>query len=91
MSFNSPSKNQEWAEKEHFPFELWSDTNKQLALYHGAVRTRLSPLPGRTTVLLDAQGEVLLEYLDGIEVGTHPSSVLEDCRRLFEAAGPPSP
>jgi hypothetical protein len=34
-------------------------------------------------VLLDKQGEVLLEYKDNVSTGTHPQQVLEDCKLLF--------
>ncbi len=34
-------------------------------------------------MLLDADGALLLEYVDSIVVGTHPGIVLEDCRALF--------
>jgi peroxiredoxin Q/BCP len=88
-SFNSVEKNHAWAEQQAYPFELWSDSDKTLALHFRATRTRLSPLPGRVTVLLDREGRVLLEYLEGVDVGTHPGDVLEDCRKLFGDPAPP--
>lgn len=36
----------------------------------------------RISVLLDENGEVLLEYLQP-GVDTHPAQVLEDCQALF--------
>lgn len=92
VSFNSADRNRRWAEAEHFPFEVWSDTDKTLALTYGAASTSWAPFPSRITVVLDAQGKVALQYLDGVNVGTHPEDVLKDCTALFGAApSPPAP
>ncbi len=82
VSFNKPEKNRDWSEHEKFQFPLWSDEDKDLALHYGAVSTRLSPVPGRITVILDAEGTQVLRY-DSVDVGAHPAEVLEDCERLF--------
>lgn len=87
-SFNKPEKNREWVAEQKYNFEVWSDTEKTLALALGAVSSRYLPVPSRITVILDAQGNVVLHYLDGIDVGTHPGDVLEDCRTLFGGAPP---
>jgi peroxiredoxin len=84
VSFNKPEKNAPWAQAEGFQFPLWSDEDKALALHYGAVRSRLSPVPGRITVVLDAQGQLVLRY-DDVDVGAHPADVLEDCEALFGA------
>ncbi len=34
-------------------------------------------------MLLDADGALVLEYTEAINVGTHPAKVLEDCVALF--------
>ncbi len=86
VSFNKPEKNRDWAEHEKFQYPLWSDEDKALALHYGAVSTKLSPVPGRVTVVLDAQGALVLRY-DSVDVGTHPGDVLEDCKALFGSEG----
>jgi peroxiredoxin len=83
VSFNAPARNKAWSDHEKFPFEVWSDTAKTLALAFSAVSSRLSPVPSRVTVLLDEKGDVVLQYMKGIEVGTHPADVLADCKKLF--------
>ena len=83
-SFNGPEKNAAWAQDQGFPYALWSDRDKVLAKHYGAVRISLAPVPGRITVVLDAQGRQVLAY-DDVNVGTHPADVLEDCRVLFGA------
>jgi hypothetical protein len=35
------------------------------------------------TFLLNADGEVILQYTEAIIVGTHPGDVLEDCEVIF--------
>jgi peroxiredoxin len=93
VSFNKPEKNAEWAAHEGFQFPLWTDEGKALALHYGAVSSRIAPLPGRITVVLDDEGRVVLRY-DDVDVGTHPADVLEDCQALFGASpgsGPSAP
>lgn len=34
-------------------------------------------------MLLDANGDLLLEYRRDVDFGTHPAQVLEDCQLLF--------
>jgi len=82
VSFNKPAKNADWARAEGYQFPLWTDDDKALALHYGAVGSKLGPIPGRITVILDATGAQVLRY-DDVDVGTHPADVLEDCKRLF--------
>ena len=87
VSFNKPDKNAGWATTEGFQFPLWSDEDKALALHYGAANSKLSMVPSRITVVLDAQGTVVLRY-DDVSVGTHPGDVLDDCKALFGVASP---
>jgi peroxiredoxin len=83
VSFDSPAVNQGWAEDEGFGFELWTDgPERTLALTYGAARSASAAVPIRRTVLLGADGELLLEYTV-TNLGTHPAQVLEDCEALF--------
>jgi len=82
VSFDDPEVNQAWAEEEAFEFELWSDEDRDLALYYGAVDRRTDSIPDRITKILDGDGTLVLEYLD-VSVGSHPQDVLEDCTLLF--------
>ena len=83
MSFDSPADNQAWKEEEEFRFELWSDDDRELAVYYGAASSADQGAASRITVLLDPRGSVALEYLNDISVGTHPKEVLDDCRALY--------
>lgn len=83
MGFDSPAENQAWAEEEAFQYELWTDDDKTLALTYGAADDADQGYPYRITVLLDAEGDLVLEYLEDVVVGTHPQDVLEDCEKLF--------
>ncbi len=82
VSFNVPADNVPWVAKEEFEFEIWSDTNKSLALYYGAVDSKAAFFPNRITKLLDASGTLILEYTS-VSVDNHPHDVLLDCQAIF--------
>ncbi len=83
VSFDSPEKNQEFAEGEEFQYELWSDTEAELALYWGAAKTEDAWVAERYTFLLDEHGTVALEYTENVDFGTHPQQVLDDVELLW--------
>jgi peroxiredoxin len=83
VSFDSPAENLAWAEEEGFNFELWSDDSRKLAMTYGAASSTSQAFANRITVVLNAEGDVELQYLDRISVGTHPGMVYEDCVQLF--------
>ena len=83
VGLDTPSTNQAWAEDEKFQFELWTDDDKTLGVTYGALSSSSDSSVRRVTMLLDDKGELLLEYTDAIDVGTHPADVLEDCEILF--------
>jgi peroxiredoxin Q/BCP len=83
VSFDKPSKLQGWAEKEGFQYELWQDDDKSLAIHYGAADSESALWANRISVLLDKNGEVLLEYKKNVSTGTHPQQVLQDCEMLF--------
>jgi len=82
VSFNTPSQNQNWVTDQSFQYEVWSDTNKTLAVHFGAARSS-SFTPSRVTLILNAQGEVEAIYDPVSNIGDHPGQVLDDCRTLF--------
>jgi len=83
VSFSEPSANAEWVEAESFQYEVWTDGDRTLAMHYGAAENSTAAFPGRVTVLLDAQGELLLEYASGTGDADHPAEVLEDCEAIF--------
>lgn len=84
VSFDPPEKNAEWAADKGFSFELWTDTSRTLALYYGAADTAEDARAKRVTRVLDADGNLVLEYKVGIGIAAHPDDVLHDVRRIFE-------
>ena len=84
MSFDEPSSLQSWAEDEGFEYELWNDDDRTLAMHYGAADSASAWAPSRMTVLLDAEGNQLLEYqVGGFGFTTHPAEVLEDVVAIF--------
>ena len=80
---DTPEKNLAWAEDEGFQFELWSDDDRTLGVTYGALSNARDNSASRVTMLLDADGNLLLSYTENINVGTHPGIVLEDCQAIF--------
>lgn len=83
MSFSPISLAAWWAEDEGFEFELWKDDDKTLALALGAVSSDSAIYCDRVSFLLDPDGQVVLEYIDSVDTGTHPGQVLADIKLLF--------
>ena len=83
MSFDNPSKNQSWAEDQGYEFELWSDDDKTLAITYGAAANDSAYYADRITVVLNEEGNLILEYLENISVGTHPAEVLDDLQKVY--------
>lgn len=83
VGFDPPEETQAWAQNEGYTYEIWTDSQKTLALYYGAVDGESAKYPSRVSFLLDAQGQLLLEYVEDVDFGTHPAEVLEDCQQLL--------
>lgn len=90
VSFDTPEANAAWAVDQKFPFELWSDADRTLAMHFGAATSKDASSAKRITVLLDAEGKWVRTYT-GVndDIGAHPLRVLEDVRQLF--ADSPAP
>ena len=85
VSTASPGDLQAWAEDEGFQYELWQDDSRgSLASRYGADDGWFGSY-SRITVLLDAQGRLLLEYneISDFSPGAHPGEVLSDCQQIF--------
>jgi len=80
VSFDSIDANAAFAAREGFQYELWSDLDHTLGEYYGADGGFGA---SRVTKLLDAEGDLILHYVDAIDVGTHPADVLSDCETIF--------
>jgi peroxiredoxin len=83
VGFDPPEETAAWAADEAYPFELWTDASRELALRFQAADRVDQSHPSRVTVLLDPQGDVVLRYDVGLNLGTHPSDVLDDAKILF--------
>ena len=72
-----------WVAEEGFQYEIWTDTNRELALHYGATSSSSSNFASRVTRLLDEDGNLLLEY-NNVDFGTNPRLVLDDCNYCLE-------
>ena len=84
VGFSDTDTMAQWVAQESFQYDVWTDSDaRTLALHYGAVDSSAALFPARVTMLLDRNGDLLLEYVDDVRVGTHPQQVLEDCQALF--------
>jgi peroxiredoxin len=84
VGFDSPENNKVWVDDQGYQYEIWSDTNRTLALHYGAASSIEQSYPSRITRLLDTDGTVLLEY-NNANFLSNPNNVLEDCLVLFNS------
>lgn len=83
VSFADEETNLDWATEESFNYDLWSDEDRVLAMHYGAANGPNAFAPKRITMLLDENGDVILEYVSDVDVAAHPGQVLEDCQAIF--------
>jgi peroxiredoxin Q/BCP len=83
VSYDSPEKNRQFAEKNDLPFRLLSDHDHEFAKSVGAARA-LIPLAKRVSYLVGPDGLVLATYPD-VDPKTHAQQVLDDYRSLISA------
>ncbi len=83
VGFQSPDVNQAWVEEQEYPYEVWEDRERALAVHYGAADSPVAFAPSRVTVILDAAGRAVGEYRPVSSVSNHPGEALEDCRALF--------
>ena len=82
VTFGPPSLNNDWVNSEGFQYEIWTDDNKELAIYYGAADDASAWVPDRVTRLLDANGELMLEY-NAVDFNSSPAEILADCQLIF--------
>ena len=82
MSFDPPERTGRWVENQAFQYEVWTDVDRTLALTWAVAEDPEARRPSRNTVVVDAQGRVVLLYRS-VSVRTHPAEVLSDVRALF--------
>lgn len=85
-SFDTPAKNAKFKQVETFTFELWSDVQRELALYYGAAKSKSQLFASRITVILDPQGTWKYWYPTaaiGFDMYNHPGTVLADMQALL--------
>ena len=85
VSFDTAAQNAKFKKADKFAFDLWSDTERELALFYGAAAKKTQSFADRVTVLLDEKGQWVLFYGTGAtnwDPGGHPKAVLDDLKLL---------
>ena len=86
VSFDPAETNAGFHDLNEMQFELWSDDAQHtLATTYGAGNAD-SVTAARVTKLINESGDLILEYVSAIDVGTHPALVLQDCRTIWDDA-----
>jgi peroxiredoxin len=84
VSFDAPATNAAWHDEHGMQFELWTDDDDHaLATAYGAGNAD-STAAARITKIINEDGDLIVEYVNAIDVGAHPSLVLQDCRTIWE-------
>lgn len=82
VSFDDPADNLAFHEANEFPYPLWSDLDRELALYYGAATDASQAYASRITVVLDEEGCLLTTY-EKVNPMSHPGDVLDDLQELL--------
>jgi len=83
VSYDSTETNRSFADRNHLPFLLLSDTERTLAKSVGAA-VPLLPFPKRISYLVGSDGRVLKAYAK-VKPATHAAEVLADYRAVGSA------
>ena len=84
MSFDAPAENAAFKSADKFQFPLWSDLDRELALYYGAATKKTQAHAKRMTVVLDPQGNWVLTYPNvDATILTHHQDVLDDMTAIL--------
>jgi peroxiredoxin len=84
VSFDPYETNAGFHDLNEMQFELWTDDDPHtLATTYGAGDAD-SLYASRVTKLINENGDLVVEYVSAIDVGTHPALVLQDCRTIWE-------
>ena len=83
-SFDTPAENHAFAEAQHFPFRVLSDTDRSVGAAYDVVRPatdRYASYPRRISYLIDPEGTVRRAY-DVADVAGHAEAVLSALEAL---------
>ncbi len=83
MGAGDPEWTLEWTLNDGLQYELWSDLERTIAVHYGAAESAETVDPLRIAFILDAEGQVVLEYREFLELGADPGDVLHDLELLY--------
>lgn len=83
VGFSSPQVNADWAARQSYDFELWTDAEQVLAKHYNVLEDWDSD-PMRHAYVLNETGQAVLFYQGGVSMGANPAHVLDDLKTLGE-------
>lgn len=83
VGFSAPEANAAWGERMGYTYGLWSDADRTLATWYGAIAAWDDEAPLRHAYILDADGRAIVKHEGAVSLGADPSGVLADCTTLF--------
>ncbi len=81
MSVDSLAANERFGAKHGVAFPLISDPGREICRSYGVLKGDETSSAKRTTVVIAADGTVVLAY-ENVKAAGHAEQVLNDCRRL---------
>jgi len=87
VSFDKPAENKLFQTNNNYEYELWSDLEREVALYYGAASSTSAFFADRITVVVAPDGEWVLTY-PSVKPGQHPQDVLNDMTAIIGANAP---
>ena len=87
VSFDKPAENKLFQTNNNYEYALWSDLDREVALYYGAVESVSAFFPSRISVVVAPDGEWVLTY-PSEKPSQHPQDVLNDMTAVIGANTP---
>jgi len=84
VSFDQPAANLLFKNTNNYEYALWSDLEREVALYYGAATSSSSFFPSRISVVVAPDGQWVLTY-PSVNTSKHPQEVLDDMTAIVAA------
>ncbi|MEM7371591.1 MAG: peroxiredoxin [Bacteroidota bacterium] len=83
VSFDSVRSHQKFSSNRNLPFQLLSDSNKEVSKRYGVTNSLFGLLPGRETFVIDKTGIVRHRFASQFQIDPH----IEDALKVIQGLG----